>query len=235
MLKLPPNPPPTNSFVQLPGAFLQLASRQFGCDSLSVCIEKKLCSGALNSKQHAHLWIFLCGKSTVKAHLCTLLSSACQVVGQEYLGGTPCFCFSLQGGREEGVQDGRLLAQVTLWMMCMEHCLVQLSTLHSKRPFFNPGVSHLRAGTVLPLKPPPFPHPPPAPSCPASPGPGPSASCGWTGAGRRWNPGPVLRRDLFFSRTGTCWYWQGGAEGWRGSFISFIWGMVEIVPLERKK
>lgn len=41
--------------------------------------------------------IFLCGKPTVKAHLCTLLSSACRVGRQEYLGGTPCFCFSIQG------------------------------------------------------------------------------------------------------------------------------------------
>lgn len=48
------------------------------------------------------------------------------------------------------MQDGRPLARVTLWMMCMEHCLVQLSTLHSKRPFFNPRESHPLARTPLP-------------------------------------------------------------------------------------
>lgn len=126
------------------------------------------------------------------------------------------------------MQDGCLLAQVTLWMMCMEHCLVQLSTLCSKRPFFNPRVSHLRAPTLLPLGPPPVPHPPPAPSCPASPGPGPSASCGWTGAGRRWT--------LALSSEETCF--SVGRErvgvGWvEGSFTLFIWGMGGIVPRER--
>lgn len=68
--------------------------------------------------------------------------------------GTPCFCFSSQE-RESGgsrVQDGGPLAQVTLWMMCVERCLVQLSTLHSKRPFFNPSESHPRARTPLPSK-----------------------------------------------------------------------------------
>lgn len=144
-------------------------------------------------------------------------------------------------GGSGGVQDGCPLAQVTLWMMCVERCLVQLSTLHSKRPFFNPRVSHLRARTLLPPKPPlqPLPHPTPrpacrapAPSCSASPGPGPSPSCGVTGAGWRWTPGPVLRRHLFFSGTRACWCWQGGAEGWRGSFISLIWGMGGIAPRE---
>lgn len=113
------------------------------------------------------------------------------------------------------MQDGGPLAQVTLWMMCVERCLVQLSTLHSKRPFFNPSESHPRAGTPLPSK---KKHSsrsprPPAPSCPASPGQSPSASCGSTGAGWRWAPAPVPRRHLFSSGMGVCWCWQGGAEG----------------------
>lgn len=63
-------------------------------------------------------------------------------------------------GPESEVQDGCLLAQVTLWMMCGEHCLVQLSTLHSKRPFFNPSESHPLTWTLLHSKPPPlFPSP----------------------------------------------------------------------------
>lgn len=73
-------------------------------------------------------------------------------------------------GGSGGVQDGCPLTQVTLWMMCVERCLVQLSTLHSKRPFFNPRVSHLRARTLLPPKPPlqPLPHPPPRLQSPSS-------------------------------------------------------------------
>lgn len=119
------------------------------------------------------------------------------------------------------MQDGCLLAQVTLWMMCMEHCLVQPSTLRSKRPFFNPRVSHLRARTLLPLGPPPVPHPPPAPSCPASPGPGPSASCGWTGAGRRWTLALSSEETCFSAgreRVGVGWVEEKG-----GGFIYFIY------------
>lgn len=100
MLKLK-NKQTTNSyFVQLQEAFSQFTSHLFGC-GVTVCLfalKRSCIPGALNSEQHAHSWIFLCSKTTVKAHLCTLLSSACQVVKQEYLGGTPCFCFSLQGG-----------------------------------------------------------------------------------------------------------------------------------------
>lgn len=131
-----------------------------------------------------------------------------------------------------GVQDGCPLAQVTLWMMCMECCLVQLSTLHSKSPFFNPRESHPLARTPLPSKKTPSPPtPPPPPSLPrtpssflpASPGWTPSASCGSTGAGWRWAPTPVLRRHLFCSGTRVCWCWQGGAEGWRGSADGGRW------------
>lgn len=109
--------------------------------------------------------IFVCGKANEKVHQCTFLSSACQVV-RGYSGRvfreTPCFCFSLQE-RERGgsrVQDGCPLARVTLWMMCMEHCLVQLSTLHSKRSFFNSRESHPLARTPLPSSPPTPPLPP---------------------------------------------------------------------------
>lgn len=108
--------------------------------------------------------MFLCGKAMEKVHRCTFLPSACQVV-RGYSGRvfreTPCFCFSLQE-RERGgsrVQDGCPLARVTLWMMCMEHCLVQLSTLHSKRPFFNSRESRPLARTPLPSNPPSSPDP----------------------------------------------------------------------------
>lgn len=114
------------------------------------------------------------------------------------------------------VQDGGPLAQVTLWMMCMERCLVQLSTLHSKRSFFNPRESHPLAWTPLLSKTTllsPLCCRPPAPSCPASPGRSPNASCGSTGAGWRWAPTPVLRRHLFSSGMRVCWCWQGGVEG----------------------
>lgn len=53
-------------------------------------------------------------------------------------------------------------------MMCMERCLAQLSTLHSKKPFFKLRESHPELGphslpknTLLPLPR----HRPPAPSC----------------------------------------------------------------------
>lgn len=62
------------------------------------------------------------------------------------------FLFFITGG-VGWVQGGHPLAQVTLWIwMCMENCLVQRSTLHSKRPFFNPRVSHPLARTLLPSK-----------------------------------------------------------------------------------
>lgn len=54
------------------------------------------------------------------------------VVGQSIQGNALfLFFFAMreQWGQGE-VQDGCPLAQVTLWMMRMERCLVQLSTLH---------------------------------------------------------------------------------------------------------
>lgn len=133
------------------------------------------------------------------------------------------------------MQDGCPLAQVTVWMMCMECCLLQLSTLHSKSPFFNPKESHPLARTPLPSRKTPL-SPlccgPPAPSCLLPPGSTPSASCGSTGAGWRWAPTPVLRRHLFSSGMRVCWCWQGGANGWRGS-ADGVGG--EIAPWERSK
>ena len=145
-----------------------------------------------------------------------------QGVVRQSIRGNALFLFFITSegeGPESEVQDGCLLAQVTLWIMCVEHCLVQLSTLHSKRPFFNPSESHPLTRTLLHSKPPPpLPLPPhdcrtPAPSCPASPGCSPSASCGPTGAGWRWTPAPVLRRHLFSIGMRVCWCWLGGAEG----------------------
>lgn len=134
-----------------------------------------------------------------------------------------------------GGQDGRPLAQVTLWMMCMERCLVQLSTLHSKRPFSNPRVSHLRAGTLLP----PSPHPSPTPAtesqllpAPASPGPGPRASCGQTGVGWRWTPGPCPQKTLVCQRDESVLVLAGrsrAAEGF-SSFHVFGGGWVDPLP-----
>ena len=105
-------------------------------------------------------------------------------------------------------------------MVCVERCLVQLSTLRSKGPFFNRRESQAASSDPAPF---PKKHsPPPAaetPSSflPASPGRCPSASCGWTGAGWRWALAPDFRRHLFSTGTRVCWCWQGGAEGWKGS------------------
>lgn len=62
-------------------------------------------------------------------------------VKAEYSGGGGrlvfVFHYKRERGREggSGVQDGCPLAPVTLWMMCIECCLVQLSTLNSKSSF----------------------------------------------------------------------------------------------------
>lgn len=82
--------------------------------------------------------------------ICAHFSSVCQVLGRggiqaEYLEERLVFVFHYWGGYK--------MAQVTLWVwMCMENCLVQWSTLHSKRTFFNPRVSHPLARTLLPSK-----------------------------------------------------------------------------------
>lgn len=138
------------------------------------------------------------------------------------------------------MHDGGPLAQVTLWMMCVERCLVQLSTLHSKSPFFQlerksptssdpapPFQKKKKKNTPLPLL-----LQTPSSFLPASPGCNPSASCGSTGAGWRWAPAPVLRRHLFSSGMRVCWCWQGGAKGWRGS-VDGRGG--RIAPWERRK
>lgn len=113
--------------------------------------------------------IFACVKARVKVHLCTFLSSACQVVrgySGRLFGETPCFCFSLQEREREGGAGCKMVAlwlELPFWMMCMERCLVQLSTLHSKRPFFNSRESHPQARTPLPSNHPTPPHPTPSP------------------------------------------------------------------------
>lgn len=133
---------------------------------------------------------------------------------------------------------------VPLWMMCVEHCLLQLSTLQLKEAFFQPRGKSSTSSDPAPSRAPTRPRPPTPPThqllpAPLPPGPGPSASCGPDRAGSEVDTlAPVLRRDLFFSWTGACWYWRGGAEGWRGSFISFSFGgkgMGGLVPRERRK
>lgn len=53
-----------------------------------------------------------------------------------------------------GVQDGCLLAQVTLWMMCVERCLVQLSTLQLKEAFLQPKGKSSTSSDPAPSPPP---------------------------------------------------------------------------------
>lgn len=106
-----------------------------------------------------------------------------------------------EGG--SGVQDGCPLAQVTIWMMCMERCLAQLSTLHSKNPFFKPRESHPLARTPLPSKktPKPLLPPhccrPPAPSCLLPLAELQVLHVAVTGAGWRWPP-PLSSEDTCF-------------------------------------
>lgn len=116
------------------------------CTFLSLCMPGKICGEHTGEacdeevgKKNAQ--VFLEGEEESQA---------------EYSGERLVFVFHYKRGRAGGganrVQDGGPLAQVTLWMMCVERCLVQLSTLHSKRPFFNPSESHPRARTPLPSK-----------------------------------------------------------------------------------
>lgn len=137
--------------------------------------------------------------------------------------GNALFLFFITRGR--GVQDVRPLARITLWMVRVERCLVQLSTLHSKKPFFQPQ----RKSSTSSDPPIPFPKreeknntlfspsaadPQLLPAC----FPWLLSNCFmWLDWSRlEVAPAPVLRRHLFSSGTRVCWCWQGGAEEWRG-------------------
>lgn len=135
--------------------------------------------------------------------------------------GTPCFCFLLQAREREGERGARWLPIGSSYPLDDVYG-VQLSTLHSKRPFYNPRESHPLARTLLSSKKTPL-YPlccrPPAPSCPLPSGCTPGASCGMTGAGWRWAPTPVLRRHLFSSGMRGLLVlagWSRGVEGLSG-------------------
>lgn len=122
--------------------------------------------GTLNTEQRMHSWVFFMWYSyseSTSVHI-----SFFRMPGsQEYLGERLVFVFHYKKRRGGGVQDGCPLAQVTLWMMCMEHCLVQLSTLHSKRPFFQPkGKSSKSSDPALSQAPTQTPFPSPTPAKP---------------------------------------------------------------------